>query len=173
MSTFAPACAKMTCCIRLQEIIMATRICRALLASAELLPATLAASHGAEARVANWLETWDSQGIHRTATAGDEAGAAWLAREAAAVAGPVSSESFPLERREPVAAYFEIDGARIDGEALFDGPDTPPGGVRGTAGDGDGMGPIVDCPSARFVRPWSGMSTGTAPQVSLRCTASE
>ena len=33
-------------------------------------------------RATAWLEAWDGQGLHRTATAGDEAGADWLMREA-------------------------------------------------------------------------------------------
>ena len=100
-----------------------------------------AASPELEARVSAWLRTWDSQGIHRTGTAGDEAGAAWLAREATAIAGPVTIETFPFDRIDTVAAYVEIDGRRIDGEAFFDGPDTSAEGVRGVATDqpGDGL----------------------------------
>jgi len=105
-----------------------------------------AASPEAEARAAGWLEAWDRQGIHRTGTPGDEAGAAWLAREAAAVAGNVTSESFALERRDPTAAYVEIDGVRIEGVALFDGPDTPLAGVRGAASDGTGENPVAVMP---------------------------
>ena len=37
----------------------------------------------AKARAVTWLTAWDSQGVHRTGTAGDEAGACWLADEAA------------------------------------------------------------------------------------------
>ena len=101
-----------------------------------------AASPEAEARAAGWLKAWDSQGIHRTGTSGDEAGATWLAREATAIAGPVTSESFPLDRIDPVAAYVEIDGVRIAGEALFDGPDTPQDGVRGIPRTKEGEGTI-------------------------------
>lgn len=122
---------------------MNSSTCRALLASATLLTAAHAASPGAEVRVAGWLKAWDRQGIHRTATPGDEAGAAWLAREAAAIAGPVTSEPFHLERIDPIAAYVEIDGERINGEPLFDGPDTASGGVRGPASDATGKGLIA------------------------------
>ena len=101
-----------------------------------------AASPEAEARVASWLKAWDSQGIHRTGTSGDEAGATWLAGEARVIAGPVTSESFPMERIDPVAVYVEIDGARIAGEALFDGPDTPRDGVRGIPSTKEGEGAI-------------------------------
>jgi hypothetical protein len=101
-----------------------------------------AASPEAEARVANWLKAWDGQGIHRTGTAGDEAGAAWMAREATAIAGPVTSESFALQRIDPIAAFIEIDGVGIEGEVFFDAPDTPAGGVRGSATDETGTGTI-------------------------------
>ncbi|MSU25457.1 MAG: hypothetical protein EXS32_16750 [Opitutus sp.] len=117
--------------------------CRGLLASAALLTSAQAASPEAAARVAAWLAAWDGQGLHRTATTGDEAGAAWLAREATAIAGPVTSESFQLERIDPVAAYVEIDGERINGEALFDGPSTTAEGLRGLATDATGAGPIA------------------------------
>src|SRR5687767_9488349 len=79
-----------------------------------------AASPELEARVSRWLQAWDGQGIHRTGTPGDQAGADWLAREATALAGPVAIESFSLDRIEPVAAFVEIEGERIQGEALFD-----------------------------------------------------
>ncbi len=47
-----------------------------------------------EARAAKWLAAWDAQGIHRTATAGDEAGADWLIYEVAAlgIAAPACEE---------------------------------------------------------------------------------
>ncbi len=34
-------------------------------------------------RATEWLKAWDSHGVHRTGTAGDEAGRAWLTGEAA------------------------------------------------------------------------------------------
>ena len=48
-----------------------------LLAGAALM--TMAADTSAEARAAAWLAAWDAQGIHRTATDGDQRGADWLA----------------------------------------------------------------------------------------------
>jgi hypothetical protein len=116
---------------------------RCFLAGVALCPLAYAASPEAEARASGWLEAWDSQGIHRTGTHGDEAGAAWIAREAAAIAGPVTSESFQLDRIDTIAAYIEFDGVRIDGEALFDGPGTAAGGVRGSSTDQKGEGPIA------------------------------
>jgi hypothetical protein len=69
-----------------------------------------------EARAAKWLAAWDAQGIHRTAMAGDEAGADWLIREAAALgAAAPACEEFALDRLDPIAAYLEVDGVRIAG----------------------------------------------------------
>jgi hypothetical protein len=99
-----------------------------------------------ERRTVEWLKAWDAQGFHRTGTAGDEAGAAWLAREAAAIAGPVTSETFRLERIDTRAAYVEFDGERIAGETLFEAPPTGPEGVSGLAGDERGPGPIAVSP---------------------------
>jgi hypothetical protein len=86
------------------------------------------------ADAADWLRAWDSQGYHRTGTDGDEAGAAWLAREAAAQGAQVSSETFALERVDPVVACLELDGVRIDAVPVFDAPATGPDGIIGTLG---------------------------------------
>jgi hypothetical protein len=82
-------------------------------------------------RAAAWLSAWDSQGIHRTATAGDEAGAAWLMREAACLGAAPAAEDFALDRLDPVAAYFECDSKRIPGEPVFDSPGTGAEGIAG------------------------------------------
>lgn len=83
---------------------------------------------------ADWLQAWDSQGLHRTGTDGDEAGAAWLAREAASPGASVSSETFSLDRIDPVDCYVEANGIRIDGVPVFDAPPTGPEGISGTIG---------------------------------------
>jgi hypothetical protein len=83
---------------------------------------------------AAWLRAWDSQGLHRTATDGDEAGAAWLVREAIALGAQVSSETFSLDRIDPVAAYIEVDGHRIEGVPVFDAPATTSEGIAGLVG---------------------------------------
>ena len=81
-----------------------------------------------------WLRAWDSQGFHRTGTDGDEAGAAWLAREAAALGAAVTSEAFALDRIDPVDACLELEDGRIDAVPVFDAPPTGPDGVSGTLG---------------------------------------
>ncbi|HEY2616424.1 MAG TPA: hypothetical protein VGI78_03715 [Acetobacteraceae bacterium] len=83
---------------------------------------------------ADWLRAWDSQGLHRTGTDGDEAGAAWLEREATLLGAEVTSEAFTLDRIDPVTCGLEVDGARIDGVPVFDAPPTGPDGVDGTLG---------------------------------------
>jgi hypothetical protein len=97
-----------------------------------------------EARAAKWLAAWDAQGIHRTATAGDEAGADWLLHEVAAlgVAAPVCEE-FALDRLDPIKAYLEVDGLRIAGEPVFDAPATGAAGVDGALGPMGGGAPIA------------------------------
>jgi hypothetical protein len=88
---------------------------------------------GAE-RAAHWLAAWDGQGWHRTATAGDEAGARWLAGEAAALGCEPQVEEFSLDRLDPVAAYLELDGERIPAVPVFDAPATEGNGVSGALG---------------------------------------
>ena len=86
----------------------------------------------AKARAVAWLTAWDSQGIHRTGTTGDEAGALWLARQAAGLGVDVTKEVFELNRLDPVACYLELDGERISGLPAFDAPATGATGVIGT-----------------------------------------
>jgi hypothetical protein len=105
-----------------------------------------AASVEAETRVTGWLKAWDAQAIHRTGTAGDEAGASWLAREAEVIAGKADSETFSLDRIDPTSVFVEVDGERIAGEMLFDGLTTGPEGVRGAAGNQGNGAPIAVLP---------------------------
>ena len=91
-------------------------------------------SDDAIVRAAAWLQAWDSQGIHRTATAGDQAGADWLIEEAAALGAAPVVEKFALDRLDPVDTYLELDGVRISGVPVFDAPATADDGVTGTLG---------------------------------------
>ena len=86
----------------------------------------------AEARAARWLTAWDSQGPHRTATTGDDAGADWLAAEAAALGAEPKFESFTLNRLDPIQTFLEIDGERIAAVPLFDAPSTDAAGISGS-----------------------------------------
>src|SRR5690242_17022383 len=90
---------------------------------------------GVTSPAADWLRAWDSQGFHRTATEGDEAGAAWLAEEAGHLGAVVTTEAFTLRRVDPVAAYLEVDGVRIEGVPVFDAPPTGPDGISGVLGE--------------------------------------
>src|SRR5437763_11141081 len=87
-------------------------------------------------RAAAWLAAWDGQGIHRTGTAGDAAGAAWLAGEVNALGLDPQIEAFALDRLDPIGAFVEIGGERIGNERiggvpLFDAPATGPEGIAG------------------------------------------
>jgi hypothetical protein len=88
----------------------------------------------AEQRAASWLRAWDASGTHRTGTDGDTAGAAWLAREAAALGAAVAIEEFALDRIDPIAAWLEFDGTRFEGVPVFDAPATRADGITGTIG---------------------------------------
>ena len=81
---------------------------------------------------AAWLRAWDSQGPHRTGTAGDHAGADWLTAEARTLGALPTQEKFQLDRLDPGDTYLEVDGARIQGVPVFDAPATS--GVTGVLG---------------------------------------
>jgi len=86
------------------------------------------------AETAAWLRAWDSHRYHRTGSDGDEAGAAWLEREAASLGADVSSETFALDRIDPVATWLDLDGTRIQGVPVFDAPATGPAAIEGMLG---------------------------------------
>ncbi|MBV9824426.1 MAG: hypothetical protein JO001_01905 [Alphaproteobacteria bacterium] len=96
------------------------------------------ALYEAEQRAAAWLMAWDGQGVHRTGTEGDNAGAAWLAREAAALGAAPTIETFGLDRLDPRAACLEIGTQRIAGVPVFDAPDSGRDGIEGRLGPVDG-----------------------------------
>ena len=87
-----------------------------------------------EQRTAAWLRAWDAQGIHRTGTDGDTAGAEWLSAEARALGAKVAIEEFAFDRLDPVATYLEVGGQRIDGVPVFDAPSTGDAGSTGALG---------------------------------------
>ncbi len=78
----------------------------------------------AQARAAAWLAAWDGQGIHRTGTAGDLAGAEWLGREAAALGAEVWIEEFALDRLDPIGCVVEFGVRQIVAVPVFDAPAT-------------------------------------------------
>ncbi len=88
----------------------------------------------ARTQAVEWLTAWDGQGAHRTATDGDEAGALWVAHEAAGFGAEVATEGFELDRLDPVACYLELGGERIAAVSAFDAPATGADGVTGTLG---------------------------------------
>jgi len=88
----------------------------------------------AQRRAARWLGLWDAQGTHRTATAGDEAGADWLAGEAAALGATVTIEEFTLDRLDPVTAFLEVGGESFAAVPVFDAPATDMAGLTGRLG---------------------------------------
>ncbi len=85
-----------------------------------------------KARAVAWLTAWDLQGAHRTGTAGDEAGALWLAQQAAKIGVEPATEVFEFDRLDPIACYLELDGERISGVPAFDAPATGANGVIGS-----------------------------------------
>jgi hypothetical protein len=82
-------------------------------------------------RAAPWLRAWDQHGIHRTGSAGDQAGADWLAREATSLGATVTMETFFLNRIDPVSCWIESGGDRIEAVPVFDSPPTGSDGISG------------------------------------------
>jgi hypothetical protein len=125
---------------------------------------TNVSDHGATCAAA-WLTAWDAQGIHRTATAGDEAGADWLIAETTGLGAAPEVEEFALDRLDRVAAYLKCDGARIPGVPVFDAPGTPAEGVVGALGSEIA---VAELPPASIPR--SANSCGATRRLVLRLT---
>ena len=87
-----------------------------------------------EQRVAQLLQEYDRQGIHRTGTKADEFSAHWLAAHAQRLGSTVTLESFALERVDPQACFLEASGKRIAGVPIFDASFTDAAGLRGRLG---------------------------------------
>ena len=141
-----------------------------LLAGAALM--TMAADTSAEARAAAWLAAWDAQGIHRTATDGDQRGADWLAATASALGATVTSETFALQRIDPGPSFVEFADTRIDGVPLFDAPDTRPEGVSDVAVLAYGPRAVyapdfVEARRASTAAAWVVPTAGDAPGLAL------
>ncbi len=83
-------------------------------------------------RAAAWLQAWDGQGTHRTATAGDDAGAAWLFAAAAALGAAPEYEEFDLDRLDPGPCFLEAEDTRLDAVPAFDAPASE--GIEGRLG---------------------------------------
>ncbi len=94
-------------------------------------------------RIARVIEEYDAQGIHRTATAVDEASAEWLADEVRAIGLEPRLEGYATDRLDLGEAYIEVGGRRIEGVPLFDSHHTGPEGVTGHLGPLGGGGGIA------------------------------
>jgi hypothetical protein len=94
-------------------------------------------------RISSLIETFDGQGIHRTATIVDNASADWLRQLAAVAGGDAHLNAFPLRQVNIQAAYIEADGKRIEGIPFFDGGFTGDTGIVGTLGSPESMADIA------------------------------
>jgi hypothetical protein len=104
-------------------------------------------SETTRARLADHIRHWDRLGIHRTGTEVDLTTAHWLRDQGTGLGFDARLESFPLRRRTPVAASATLeDGSRFEGVPLFDGGQTPEGGVTSTLGEKAEQIPVLDVP---------------------------
>lgn len=94
-------------------------------------------------RAADVIRGYDAEGLHRTATAVDRASADRLLALARAAGAKPRLEPFEFSRVDPVAAYLEVDGRRIDGLPMFDGSFTTADGVTGPLGGVDSDRPVA------------------------------
>jgi len=82
-------------------------------------------------RAAGVIRGYAAEGFHRTATTVDRASADRLMALARAARATPRLEPFELSRVDPVDAFLEIDGRRIEGLPMFDGSFTDRDGIAG------------------------------------------
>jgi hypothetical protein len=120
---------------------------RALLEIAGLLalagPAAAQADDPVVQRATETIRGYSSEGLHRTATTVDRKSGDRLLALARATGAQATLEPFELSRVDPVAAFVQMVGQRIDGLPMFDGVFTGAGGVSGRIGPIDGDQPIA------------------------------
>ena len=90
-----------------------------------------------ETRVAQIVQAYSDQGVHRTATSVDERSANWLAREVFDARLTPVKEPFSINRVDVVECFVEVGSKQIAAVPLFDGSFTDRDGVRGQLGAGD------------------------------------
>ena len=73
-----------------------------------------------ESRLAAIIQTYDSQGNHRTASQVDNSSAYWLSEQIRRINVKPSREAFRLNRIDPQVCCVRVAGRRIDGVPLFD-----------------------------------------------------
>jgi hypothetical protein len=96
-----------------------------------------------ETRVAQLVQAYSDQGVHRTATSVDERSANWLAREVSDARLTPVKEPFSINRVDVVECYVEVGSKQIAAVPLFDGSFTDRDGIRGQLGVGDSSAEIA------------------------------
>jgi hypothetical protein len=91
-------------------------------------------------RAALVIRGYAAEGFHRTATTVDRGSADRLVALARAARATPRLEPFDLSRVDPIDAFLDIDGRRIEGLPMFDGPFTDRTGIAGAIGPLDGQG---------------------------------
>src|SRR5262245_65467497 len=85
-------------------------------------------------RISDLIQTYDSQGIHRTATIVDNASADWLRQLAAVAGGDAHLNAFPLRQVLVQAGYIAADGKRLEAVPFSDRGFTGDTGIVGSVG---------------------------------------
>jgi hypothetical protein len=86
-------------------------------------------------RIGRIIQTYDTQGIHRTGTEVDHRSASWLAGEAEHLGATVELDTFAFERVEIHVGRLDVGELQIEGIPLFDCRYTDVDGIRGTIGE--------------------------------------
>jgi hypothetical protein len=87
-----------------------------------------------ERRIAQLVQEYGDQGIHRTGTAVNRRSADWLASQVAQRGLRPTREAFDFKRVDPIEASLTVGARRIQGIPLFDAAFTGADGISGRLG---------------------------------------
>jgi hypothetical protein len=104
------------------------------LALSTTLPSAPQATADRRRRIANLLQAYDGQGLHRTATPVDHASGDWLRRVVDAAGVKARLAPFAVDRVDVRAARLDAGGTTIEGLPFFDGGFTGETGLVGRLG---------------------------------------
>jgi hypothetical protein len=82
-------------------------------------------------RVSRWVSEYDSQGVHRTGTAGDQECARWLGEVLEEVGVDAALDPLPFGRIDSINCHVRVGRETVEAVPVFDGPFTEPEGVTG------------------------------------------
>jgi hypothetical protein len=129
-----------------------------------ILESGIAAEDPMKTRIANIIQDYSSQGIHRTGTQVDHVSADWLVAKIESLGIKATESSFLFDRVQVREASFSFAGLKVAGIPLFDCHYTDADGISGSIGKVGSEADIGVIMSLPFSSSPSGLAVHSARQ---------